>query len=145
MSQLIKINRRDPFSLLRREVDSLLDGMTQWGSEGHLMSGTWFPIDLAEAADGYEVSAEIAGVERESIEISVDRNVLTIRVVKAPPVPEEGRSVHLRERVYGEFSRSVSLPRDVDTGDVKASYSDGLLTIRVPKAESSKPKRIAIE
>ncbi len=145
MSQLIRINRKDPFSLLRREVDSLLDGMTHWGSEGHLMSGTWFPLDLVETPEGYEVSAEVAGVERDAVEISLDSNVLSIRVVKSPPPPVEGQSVHLRERVYGEFSRSVSLPRDVDTSEVKAGYSDGLLVVRIPKSQDSKPKRIAIE
>lgn len=145
MSQLIRIDRREPFSLLRREMDSLLDGISQWGGEGRLLAPTWFPLDLTENPDGYEVTAEIPGVQRENIEVGIDRNVLTVRVLKTPPPAVEGQSVHLRERVFGEFSRSITLPNGFDAQEVKASYADGILTVTIPRAEDAKPRRIAIE
>ncbi len=97
-----------------------------------------------ETPDDYVVTAEIAGVNRENIDVNLDRNVLTIKIGKTLPAAAENASYHIREREQGEFSRSVALPEAIDVSNVSASYNDGVLEVRVVKAEESKPRRVEI-
>ena len=78
------------------------------------------------------------------MEITLDQNVLTIQGEIAPVHEQENEQFHLRERHYGRFSRSVRLPAGLQTDAVEADLTNGVLTITVPKAEESKPKRITI-
>ncbi len=103
-----------------------------------------FPLDIAENDDVYVVTAELPGMRQDEIEITIERNVLTIRGEKAEPERPEGWTLHRTERAYGPYQRSLVLPNDMDADNVKAAYRDGVLTVTVPKAEESKPKRIEI-
>lgn len=143
MTRLMRVQRGNPIDAMRRDNEGLWDWAPRFGGEGHY-STAWFPMDLVETTDGYQVVAEVPGVPKESIQIALEDNVLTIKVDKQPAQTDEGDSVHVRERTFGEFTRSISLPRDIDADKVSAGRENGLLTVRVPKAESSKPRQIQI-
>jgi HSP20 family protein len=144
MTQLMRTQRPgDPLEAVRREMEALLGYAPQLSSQGRLATA-WFPIDLVETAEGYELAAEVPGVSKEDIQISLQGNVLTISVTKRACEESEGESVHVRERVFGEFARSVSLPVGIDADNVTATWDNGVLTVRIPKVASSKPRQIQI-
>jgi HSP20 family protein len=103
------------------------------------------PVSLHENAEGFEVEAQAPGLDPEKIEITVNRNKLTIvgeREVADEPANHV--SQHRSERAIGKFTRTLTLPTEVDESKVAAEYKNGMLTIHLPKAESAKPRRIAI-
>lgn len=126
---------------LQREFDRTLEGDASNGSN------TWIPpMDVVETADEVLCHLEVPGMSREDIEIRVQDNMLVISGEKKYEDGEqkEGgfRSI---ERRYGRFERSFSLPRTIDTNNVKARHENGVLTIVLPKVEASKPRKIEIE
>ncbi len=130
----------DPF----RELDELADRVNSlWeaGFNGGLQG--WAPLaDVEETEDGYSVEIELPGVKREDIDIQLSDRLLTV----SGEVKEKERTGILRRRTrrVGRFQYSVTLPADVDADDVNARLNDGVLTVRVPKTEQAKPRRIAI-
>jgi len=106
--------------------------------------GLWFPIDVVETEDDFIVTAEVSGVRMDDIDVNLDRNVLTVKTTKSAAEEVEGLSYHIRERETGEFARAITLPESIDPGRVSASHTDGVLEIRLPKAEESKPRRIDV-
>ena len=95
--------------------------------------------------DGQVVNAEMPGVKAEDIDISVDGDTLTISGKRGLDELPEGVRIHRRERVAGEFSRSVQLPLAVDSEKVEASLKNGVLTLNLPRLEADKPKKITIQ
>ena len=110
-----------------------------------LVSGTWVPaIDVAETQDRILVRAEVPGVKQEDIHIEFENGLLTLRGERKLE-KSEGMTWHRVERIYGNFSRSFTLPRTVDPEKITASYREGILEVEVPKREETKPKQIRIE
>lgn len=105
-----------------------------------------FEADVVELGDEVRVTAELPGVKREDLDITLENNVLTVSGEKKEEREEgeEGGRYHLMERRWGSFSRSFSLPGTVDPDRVEASFEDGTLTIRVPKTEEARRRRISI-
>lgn len=103
------------------------------------------PLDVRETDDAYIVQASVPGFDPEQIDVTLDRNVLTIKGLLEEEDLEEDEIYHLRERRYGQFSRSISLPSDVVAEEIEANVDLGVLTVYVPKHESSKPKRIPVQ
>jgi HSP20 family protein len=101
-------------------------------------------LDLAESENEVLVKAELPGVDPKEVEINVVGNVLTLRGEKSADREEKGNDYHFVERQYGTFSRSVPLPTGVDPDKVHAEFSNGVLTIRMPKHPDVKPKRIPV-
>ena len=116
---------------------------------GALGSRVWVPaIDVAERADAYLVQAELPGVSPDQVDVSFEQNVLTIRGTKPASfdVANDGElRVFAAERVHGTFERSVRLPEFVSAERITAAYTNGLLTITVPKAEAAQPRKIEIK
>jgi HSP20 family protein len=102
-------------------------------------------MDVYETDEGIVVKAELPGVRKEDLKISVDNNVLTIRAEKKQDGPKDVNCYYCSERVFGTFQRSFTLPNTADTTRVKASYRDGVLVVEVPKKEEAKPKEIQVE
>ena len=108
----------------------------------------WVPaMDVAERKDAYVVQAELPGLTPEQVDVSFEKNVLTIRGTK--PASFDAKSdgelrIFAAERVSGSFERSVRLPEFVDADRISATFSNGLLTLTVPKAEAAQPRRISI-
>jgi HSP20 family protein len=102
-------------------------------------------VDMFDKKDEIVVKAEIPGVEKENISISLSDNTITIKgeMKKEEEVKEE--DYYYSERSYGSFSRSLNLPAKVQAEKIKASFKNGILEIHLPKAEESKPKEVKIE
>ena len=103
-------------------------------------------IDLIEKKDSYVVRAELPGVERSNLDITFEKNVLTISGQKNTLTETKGEEVRVfaAERVTGGFSRSLRMPDYIDGEKISADYRDGLLTITVPKAEMAQARRIEV-
>jgi HSP20 family protein len=103
-------------------------------------------LDVTEKEDAYVVAAELPGVKKEDIQVTVEDGVLTIGAeTKSEHEEKEGNRVIRSERHYGRYERSLRLGHDITAKDVKAAYKDGILTLTLPKAEQAKPKRIAVD
>jgi HSP20 family protein len=104
------------------------------------------PLDVVENDDEFIVKADVAGIDPEEIEITFTDNNLSIKgeVSDEREEEEEGR-YHLRERRYGTFSRTISMPGTVDVDDIEAETENGVLKIHLPKKEEVKPRRIEIK
>ncbi len=101
-------------------------------------------LDVSETNNEVIVKAEIPGMEPNDIDISLADGILTIRGEKKQEKEEKEENYHLIERSYGTFSRSVQLPRDVQSENIKAAYKNGVLKITLPKSEEAKKKEIKI-
>jgi HSP20 family protein len=143
----MSLSRWDPFTemtALRSAMDRLFEqSVVPTGRGGGEMMGG-VPLDLMETDDAYVVKASLPGVKPDDVDISVHRNVLSITgETRGEEERGEGR-IHHRERWFGRFRRQVSLPGDVDANACDASFEDGVLTIRLPKTEEARPKRISV-
>jgi HSP20 family protein len=136
-----------PTTRYAQPFDQLFDSF--FGNTGRAANGNTLmrapETDVVETEKEIRVVTEMPGLKRESIEIDVENNVLTIRGEKREERTEgeQGRW-HLAERRYGTFSRSFVLPRDVDAENIQAGFQDGVLTVTVPKSEKARRRRIEI-
>jgi HSP20 family protein len=135
------LNTLDRMAGLNRVFDQAFN-MSSNGSR------TWIPaLDVAERPDAYIVHAELPGVSPEQVEVSFEQNVLTIRGSKQASFDSstEGElRVFAAERTHGTFERAIRLPEFVDADRIDARFSNGLLTVTVPKAQGAQPRRIEI-
>jgi HSP20 family protein len=128
---------------LQREIDRSFNE-----TNGALESGTFLPpMDVVETNDEILCHLEVPGMSRDDLDIRVEGNVLIVSGEKKFQNEQHEKEGGFRsvERRYGRFERSFALPRTVNAGNVKASYDNGILSIVLPKAEESKPRRIQIE
>ncbi len=110
------------------------------------IAGTWTPnLDVSETDKAIEVRAELPGLDKKDIDISLDRNILTIRGEKRQEKEESGKRYHLLERSYGSFLRTIRLPTEVDEKKLEATFKDGVLKVTLPKTEESQKKVTHIE
>jgi HSP20 family protein len=105
----------------------------------------WAPaLDVREDADNFVIRAELPGLKREEIEVSLHDGTLVISGERTVEKLEEGVEFHRQERQYGKFQRALTLNSPVAADKIKAQYKDGLLTVTLPKTEEAKPKQIDI-
>ncbi|MCF6509366.1 Hsp20/alpha crystallin family protein [Blastococcus sp. MG754426] len=125
----------DPFRGVDRLTSQLVSGRrTPMG----------MPMDVWQADDGYHVALDLPGVDPGSVEITSERNVLTIRAERRAEY-EEGHNVLLAERPQGSFTRQLQVGDALDTSKVAATYDNGVLTLTIPMAESAQPRRIEVQ
>ncbi|MBS1903307.1 MAG: Hsp20/alpha crystallin family protein [Bacteroidetes bacterium] len=109
-------------------------------------TGSYVPrVNISEDAQNIYVAAELPGMTKEDVKITVTEGVLTIRGEKKSEAKQEGRNYHRIERRFGEFVRQFTLPDNVQEENVHASFKDGVLEVVVPKKEPAKPKERQIE
>ena len=144
------LTRWEPFREMRRLHDMLdrsIDDawLRQGGPEGDLEGPA--PIDVYETDNDVVVKAVMPGVKADEINISVDRDVLTLRgeTKSEKEEKDEDRAYHFREIRYRRYGRSLRLPTLVDSEKAKAEFEDGILTLTLPKAEAVKPKTITVK
>jgi len=139
--------RFDPFrdmSLLQNRVNRLFSDVMAGSSD--IETRGWSPVvDIFERGDDLVLRAEVPGIDREKLDVSVENNVLTLRGERQRDREVKEESYHRVERSYGAFSRSFTLPATVDSTKIAANYREGILEIVLPKAEVAKPKKIAIK
>ncbi|MFF9865612.1 Hsp20/alpha crystallin family protein [Streptomyces sp. NPDC013953] len=126
--------RTDPF----RELDRLTERLL--GTTAHPAA---MPMDAFREGDTFVVQLDLPGVTPESIDLDVERNVLTVRAERRT-APAEGAEMVIAERPAGTFSRQLFLGETLDTERIEAAYDMGVLTLRIPVAEQAKPRKIAI-
>jgi HSP20 family protein len=120
---------------LQEELDSLFESPLR----------AWAPVvDVREDADNFVIRAELPGLKRDDISVSLQDGALVISGERTVEKVEDGVEVHRQERYYGKFQRALSLPAPVAADKIKAQYKDGVLTVTLPKAEEAKPKQIDI-
>ena len=109
------------------------------------VGAAWVPsVDISEQSDAIRISAEIPGVNPDQVKIAVEGNVLTISGTKEQVAQEQTERVHRYERTYGAFERTFTLPATVDADRIQAGYTNGVLTVTLPKAEKAKPRQIEV-
>ena len=105
----------------------------------------WAPsVDVSETDDTFEVRAELPGVAKDDLHVSVKDNLLTLSGEKRQENVDDPQNYRRAERRYGNFQRSFTLPAEVNTDDIKAEYTDGVLTLSIPKPEAAKPTEVPI-
>lgn len=134
----------DQLTNIRDEINRLFESPLENGNSD--MFNTWAPaLDLYEDNDNLVVRAELPGLKKEDIDISLHENAVTISGERRNEKKYEGGKTTREERFFGRFTRSIRLPKAVEAGKVKASYKDGVLLVTLPKADEAKPKQIQIQ
>jgi HSP20 family protein len=127
------------------EISRLFQELATRGQEGDAPS-VWAPrVDVEEDKESYVVRAELPGMKLEDIKITTVDNQLVIRGEKRREVESNDKTYHRVERVYGAFERAFTLTKAVASDKIEAIYRDGVLSVRVPKAEEAKPREIQIK
>ncbi|MEV5311672.1 Hsp20/alpha crystallin family protein [Streptomyces sp. NPDC052610] len=126
--------RTDPF----RDLDRLAQQV--FGSTARPAA---MPMDAYRSGDDFIVHFDLPGIDPETIELDVERNVLSVRAERRSPAPEDAELI-AAERPTGTFTRQLFLGETLDTERIDASYEAGVLTLRIPVAETAKPRRIPI-
>ena len=127
--------RTDPFRELDRITQQVLGTPTRPAA---------MPIDAYRKGDEFVVQFDLPGVDASSIELTVEKNVLTVHATRSRS-EADGIELLVGERPHGTFSRQLFLGDTLDTDRIKAEYTDGVLTLRLPVAEKAKPRRVPID
>jgi len=127
---------------MRRDMERWFDSVTGSGLAG---PGVFPPINVSETGDAVIVRAELPGIEAEKLDVTVENQTLTISGERQTEKEESGASFHRREREWGTFRRSFTIPSRVDANKVAARYVNGILTVEMPKAAEARPKQIAVQ
>ncbi|MCX7885678.1 MAG: Hsp20/alpha crystallin family protein [Verrucomicrobiae bacterium] len=149
---LVRWTRRsdlwDPFAGLadlQEEMNRLFDlslrrlGRTSW-------EGAFVPmIDVIEQKDHYLVKAELPGLSKDDVNVTLQDNLLTIKGEKKHEAETQDANFYRRERLYGAFCRTIELPATVDAKKIEAHFKDGVLTVKLPKTEEAKPRQIEVK
>lgn len=133
---------------LQDEVERMFRTMVSGlgGGDATTPAGAWGPaLDVEETQDEFTLHIELPGVAPDDVEVSLEENVLTITGERRFYDGREADDFRRVERRFGRFHRAIRLPERVDSDKVDATYDNGLLLIRVPKAEEAKPRRIEVK
>jgi len=148
MESLTRSPRRtSPLRSLQDEVNRLFESVfpSPVGEDEEPTSTVWSPrMDLMETDDHYRMRVDLPGISKENVSITVEDNRLTIRGERKDESRTEKENVVRMERTFGTFYRSLRLPKAVNEDKIKASFTDGVLSVEIPKTEKSKPKKIKI-
>jgi HSP20 family protein len=114
---------------------------------GGTLNRTWVPaVDIFESDDhALVIKAELPEVKREDISVTFENNVLTLKGERKQEETSQRGDFQRAERFYGSFTRSFTLPASVDPAQIAATYKDGVLTVRLPRREETKPKQISVK
>lgn len=136
-------SRSGPFADLQRDINDLFDTLLPTFGRG-TVSRALPPLNVYEDPDALIVECELPGIDRESLDLTIAGDVLTLKGQRPALEPAEGTRVHIHERGYGTFNRALTLPVSVDSEAVEARYENGVLSIRLPKAPEARPKQVPV-
>ncbi|GAB2583223.1 hypothetical protein Aab01nite_84500 [Paractinoplanes abujensis] len=130
--------RSEPFTEVNRLAQQF------FGATGTWSRPTTMPVDAIRNGDEFVIAFDLPGVSADSIDIDVERNVLTVRAERRPIDLGEGAVTQLTERPLGVFSRQLFLGDALDTDHIDAAYDNGVLVLRIPIAERAKPRKVSV-
>jgi HSP20 family protein len=139
---------REPFRMLKREIDNLFSGFTSNGPVAGPLTGSGrlaIQVDIAETDKALEVTAEMPGVNEKDIDVSLAGDVLAIKPEKKSDKEEKTKDYHIVERSYGTFERSMRLPFKADPANVDAKFEKGVLRLIIQKPAEAQAKLQKIE
>lgn len=145
-----RIIRWDPFRELisvRNQMEQIVGDLSHEPAASQQDANRGFmrlALDVSENDDTYNVKASLPGIDPAALDISFSENTLTIQGETHAENVDENEKWHLRERRFGRFVRSITLPAAINSDNIKADYEDGILALNLPKAEDVKPRRIAV-
>ena len=143
MNNTIRWNPFREIAEMQRQLDRAFDnGLRDIETR---MDTTWMPMDVTETEGHYTVVVDLPGLNPDDINVNFHDGVLTISGEVHQKTAEENDRVLVRERNCGKFSRRINLPSAVDADKILAGYDSGILTLKIPKAESAKPRQIEIK
>ena len=129
---------------IQRMFDNFLEFPREW--EFPITGGELYPsVDISETPQQYSIRAEIPGMKKEDVKISINKNCLTISGEKKEEKKTGDQKFHRMESYYGSFQRSFVLPEGIKADKVEANFKDGVLSITVPKSEETKEKTVDIK
>jgi HSP20 family protein len=144
--QLTKRPRLEYWSPLTRLHDELNRFFSDPDAGEGDFFGNWLPaVDIREDKERLTIKAELPGMKKEDINVSVHENMLILSGEKRCEEEDKQGETYRSERCYGRFQRSIALPSSVETGKIDASYRDGVLTVTLPKSEAAKPRQIDVK
>jgi HSP20 family protein len=139
---LIRWQPRQTFSV-NSEIDKLVNQF--WNEPLRYKGQATFPkVDIAENDQAFVLQAELPGMKRSEINVSLEDGVLTVAGERKPEDEKEGKNYVHRERTYGSFKRSFRLGKEVQADTISAAYTEGVLTVTLPKVEEVKPRQIEV-
>lgn len=134
-----------PLVDLRHEVDTLFDQFFKGGSDAPAPQVFAPRTNFCEAEDHYEVTVELPGMKAEDFHIELKEGELWVTGEKKFEEAQQGKTWHRMERYYGQFRRVIPLATAVDEEKIEAEYKHGVLTLKLPKAQSARPKQIHVK
>ena len=150
MKSLIPWKRRHreiiPFGKGKEDLFERFFSMPMYFGRGLYSDESWYPnLDVSEGKKDIIVKAEIPGVDRKDIDVSLDGRVLTIKGEKKQEIEDSGEQYHRMESSFGYYQRTLELPAEVDSSDVKATYKNGILKLKLKKVKEAETKTIKIK
>ncbi len=146
---MTKIATWDPFREMARlseEMNRLVGDVLGQQQGRESLRGAWVPaVDILEKDDAILIRADLPGLTADDVDVSVDNGVLVIRGERKFEDAAEGETFHRVERVYGAFERAFQLPRTVDPSKIKARFANGVLELKLPTREESRPRTIKVD
>lgn len=131
---------------IRNEIDRLFQYPFSALTQGASFFEGWTPaLDIYEDKDKYVAKAEMPGMKKEDIDVSLEGNTLTVSGERKQEEEKKEGDTYRAERFFGRFQRSVTLPAAVDPNKIEATYKDGVLTVTVPKTDEAKRKQIEVK
>lgn len=143
----MKLSKWDPF----REMEAVLDRYRASPAIGNhstenIARADWYPtVDVSETDGAYHVHAELPGVKKEDISVTVNDGVLKLSGHRESRHESDEKKIHRIERSYGSFSRSFSLPENVLASEVEANFQDGVIEVDIPKSRQEAPKQVNVK
>lgn len=153
MQKAVPSRALSPFEEMEDMMDRMLGGFfprrwlprPRWAELPALFEGKWPQVDVIDREDEVVVRAELPGVEKKDLDVSMGDNTVTIKAATKREEKEEKGDYYRCEISQGAYARTVGLPAEVDTSKAKAKFKDGLLELNLPKVEKSKRRTIAVE
>lgn len=142
------LRRSRTFDEMERLMDEMSAGwpLRLWWRRIPAEEMVWAPsVDMYEKEDSFVVRAELAGVKKEDIDISATGDTLTIKGTRKASAEVKDEEYHRSEVCYGSFSRSITMPAAIDASQIEATYADGILEVRLPKAKEVVPAKIEVK
>lgn len=142
MSNLIRWSPVRDVAAMQNAMDRLFDDA--WRGFGSISGGNVLALDVFDKDDVYEVVVNLPGFEPEQIDVTINEDVLSIVAEQSYESRDEDTKTLLQERVYGKFSRQITLPTSINADAVDSHFENGVLTLTLPKADAQKRRRIPI-